>query len=54
MHRQQSVTVITWDSIIATASTVTLSALSANARACFHDEESDSVIVEDTNGSVYV
>ncbi|MBA1141763.1 GTA baseplate fiber-binding domain-containing protein [Mesorhizobium neociceri] len=48
------ITVIDWDTAAPVLSTVTLSALSANARACFYDEESDSVIIEDFNGSVYV
>jgi hypothetical protein len=41
-------------SVAPIVSTVTLSALSGNARACFYDEESDSVIIQDVNGSLYV
>ncbi|BCG94365.1 hypothetical protein [Mesorhizobium sp. 131-2-1] len=48
------ITVISWDTFGPVVSTVTLSVFSASARACFYDEESDSVIIEDTNGSVYV
>ncbi|MDG4898873.1 hypothetical protein P9272_35955, partial [Mesorhizobium sp. WSM4976] len=33
---------------------VTLSALSGNAVACYYDQESDSVIVLDVNGNLYV
>jgi hypothetical protein len=46
--------IIDWNAFGATVSSVTLSVLSGNARACFYDEESDSVIVEDVNGSLYV
>ncbi|TGP28195.1 hypothetical protein EN875_032060 [Mesorhizobium sp. M2D.F.Ca.ET.232.01.1.1] len=50
----KSIAVFEWDGIGATVSFVTLSVLSGNARACFYDEESDSVIIEDVNGSLYV
>lgn len=50
----KKIIVIDWNSVGASAAEVTLSALDTNARACFYDEESDSVIVETTNGSLYV
>ncbi|RUW26943.1 hypothetical protein [Mesorhizobium sp. M4B.F.Ca.ET.013.02.1.1] len=50
----KKIIVIDWNSAGASASEVTLSALDTNARACFYDEESDSVIIETTNGSLYV
>jgi len=50
----KNIIVIAWNAFGASVSTVTLSVLSGNARACFYDEESDSVIVEDVNGSLYV
>ncbi|WP_292235336.1 hypothetical protein, partial [Mesorhizobium sp.] len=48
------ISMIAWDSAGASVSTVTLSVLSGNARACFYDEESDSVTIETTTGSLYV
>ncbi|PBB21133.1 hypothetical protein [Mesorhizobium sp. WSM4313] len=50
------VNLIRWDvtSGVLSDTDVTLSALSGHAVACFYDEESDSVIVLDQNGSLYV
>ncbi|TIU02343.1 MAG: hypothetical protein E5W43_00945 [Mesorhizobium sp.] len=50
----KDIIVITWDTLGASAIQVTLSALSGNARACFYDDESDSVIVTDIHGNIYV
>jgi hypothetical protein len=54
VNGSSTVSVIDWDSIGASAADVTLTGLSGGARACFYDEESDSVIIETTTGSVYV
>lgn len=51
----KTVNLIRWDVAGLLSDTdVTLSALSGNAIACFYDDESDSVIVLDVNGNLYV
>ncbi|RWF66837.1 phage tail protein [Mesorhizobium sp.] len=54
INPSKKIVVIAWDTIGATATEVTLSVLSGNARSCFYDEESDSVIIVTTTGSIYV
>lgn len=44
-----------WDSLGVNSTTeVTLSAIDGFARACFYDEESDSVIIQASTGSIYI
>ncbi|TGT76704.1 MULTISPECIES: phage tail protein [unclassified Mesorhizobium] len=50
----KDIVVIDWDSVAPLPSKITLSALDTYARACFYDVESDSVIIETVNGSLYV
>lgn len=51
----KNIVVIEWDTFgVISTSKITLSALSGYARACFYDDESDSVIIEDINGSLYI
>lgn len=51
----KNIDVIEWSPAgVVTTATVTLSVLSGNARSCFYDEESDSVVITDVNGSIYV
>ncbi|WP_032925214.1 hypothetical protein, partial [Mesorhizobium sp. LNHC229A00] len=50
----KKIVVITWDGVGASATEVTLSVLNGFARSCFYDEESDSVIITTTSGSIYV
>lgn len=51
----KAVTRIGWDvNGLLSDTDVTLSALSGNAVACFYDDESDSVVVLDANGNLYV
>jgi hypothetical protein len=49
-----TIAVLNWDGTGASPADVTLTGLSGGARACFYDEESDSVVIETTTGSVYV
>lgn len=53
-NASKKIIVIEWDGVGATGSEVTLSALNGFARSCFYDEESDSVIITTTSGSIYV
>ncbi len=51
----KDIIVIGWSAFgVVSASTVTLSALAGNARSCFYDDTSDSVVVIDDTGSIYV
>lgn len=50
----KKIVVVDWDSITPAATEVTLSALDGSAQSCFYDEESDSVIITTTSGSIYV
>ncbi len=50
----KEIIVITWDAFGVLGSEVTLSVLNGNPRSCFYDEESDSVLITTTSGSIYV
>lgn len=50
----KDIQVYEWSSVgILSVTTVTLSVLSANTRSCFYDQDSDSVVIVDRNGSIY-